>query len=375
MPRNTIRRVPGSNRSSSESNRSPPNGWTLRLSRPRASPAPARKPPITPSNRLIVPHHRPAPPRASSPPGPQPARARHLPIDRAKSRCYGTGTAPPGAPRGSCCRSALAWLPPQRQMKAPPPTGAIGGVAWPSTAPPSQQLADGAAGGRADAHARRAADRALPRAEASADAYAVQLARSGQEAAGGARVVGKKIGLTSLAMQRMLNVDQPDYGHLLDTMTSSKAAEMPDRRADPDASRARDRLRPEGRPDRPQRHSRAGAGGHGVTSRRPWRSSTAACATGRSSSGDTVADNGSSARVVLGTTSSSARRVSTSRSFVGSSSRRTLPPLRRSLARCTRFRSPPERSPTRFCWSPPLKLNHDTYCREFTSRLPSTMVS
>src|SRR5262249_48927522 len=53
--------------------------------------------------------------------------------------------------------------------------------------------------------------------------------------------------------------------------------------------------------------------------------------------------------------SSSARRVSTSRSFVGSSRSRTLPPERRSLARWTRFRSPPLRSETRFCWSEPLK--------------------
>ena len=42
--------------------------------------------------------------------------------------------------------------------------------------------------------------------------------------------------------------------------------------------------------------------------------------------------------------SSSARSVSTSRSFVGSSSSSTLPPLRSSFARWTRFRSPPERS-------------------------------
>ena len=55
--------------------------------------------------------------------------------------------------------------------------------------------------------------------------------------------------------------------------------------------------------------------------------------------------------------SSSARSVSTSRSFVGSSSSSRLPPQRRSFARWTRFRSPPERSPTRFCWSEPLKLN------------------
>ncbi len=58
--------------------------------------------------------------------------------------------------------------------------------------------------------------------------------------------------------------------------------------------------------------------------------------------------------------SSSARSVSTSRSFVGSSSSSRLPPERRSLARCRRLRSPPERSETRFCWSPPRKLNDAT---------------
>src|SRR5262245_9588547 len=73
--------------------------------------------------------------------------------------------------------------------------------------------------------------------------------------------------------------------------------------------------------------------------------------------------------------SSSARRVSTSRSFVGSSSSSTLPPERSSFARWTRLRSPPESWPTGFCWSPPLKLNQLVYCREFTSRLPSSIVS
>ena len=50
-----------------------------------------------------------------------------------------------------------------------------------------------------------------------------------------------------------------------------------------------------------------------------------------------------------------ARNVSTSRSLVGSSSRRTLPPLRSTLASSTRLRSPPESWPTFFCWSLPLK--------------------
>ncbi|MDX3102634.1 2-keto-4-pentenoate hydratase [Nonomuraea angiospora] len=36
--------------------------------------------------------------------------------------------------------------------------------------------------------------------------------------AGGARIVGHKVGLTSAVMRRQLGVDQPDYGHLLDGM-------------------------------------------------------------------------------------------------------------------------------------------------------------
>ena len=34
----------------------------------------------------------------------------------------------------------------------------------------------------------------------------------------GARVIGHKVGLSSEAMQKMMNVDEPDYGHLLDDM-------------------------------------------------------------------------------------------------------------------------------------------------------------
>ncbi|HET8564728.1 MAG TPA: fumarylacetoacetate hydrolase family protein [Candidatus Binatia bacterium] len=50
------------------------------------------------------------------------------------------------------------------------------------------------------------------------EAYRIQLALMELKTAQGAKVVGKKIGLTSQAMQKMLNVDQPDYGHLLDGM-------------------------------------------------------------------------------------------------------------------------------------------------------------
>ena len=46
---------------------------------------------------------------------------------------------------------------------------------------------------------------------------------------------------------------------------------------------------------------------------------------------------------------SKARRVFTSRSFVGSSSSKTFAPSFSILARCTRFRSPPESLDTFFC--------------------------
>src|SRR6476646_9524354 len=62
--------------------------------------------------------------------------------------------------------------------------------------------------------------------------------------------------------------------------------------------------------------------------------------------------------------SSSARSVSTSRSLLGSSSSSTLAPVLSILARCTRLRSPPDNEPIFFCWSPPLKLNAETYPRE-----------
>jgi len=56
------------------------------------------------------------------------------------------------------------------------------------------------------------------------EAYRIQLALIEMKKADGAKVVGKKIGLTSKAMQKMLSVDQPDYGHILDNMVLQDSA-------------------------------------------------------------------------------------------------------------------------------------------------------
>ncbi|GAX90366.1 2-keto-4-pentenoate hydratase [Effusibacillus lacus] len=59
------------------------------------------------------------------------------------------------------------------------------------------------------------------------EAYQVQLVTIGRKVESGHRIVGKKIGLTSLAMQKLLGVDQPDYGHLLDSMVVENGGSIP----------------------------------------------------------------------------------------------------------------------------------------------------
>jgi 2-keto-4-pentenoate hydratase len=58
------------------------------------------------------------------------------------------------------------------------------------------------------------------------DAYQIQLANIAKRLAEGATVTGHKVGLSAKAMQRMLGVNEPDYGHLLDTMFAFENAEV-----------------------------------------------------------------------------------------------------------------------------------------------------
>ena len=50
------------------------------------------------------------------------------------------------------------------------------------------------------------------------DAYGIQLAIVELRLAAGGKIVGKKIGLSGKVMQELLGVDEPDYGHLFDNM-------------------------------------------------------------------------------------------------------------------------------------------------------------
>jgi 2-keto-4-pentenoate hydratase len=59
------------------------------------------------------------------------------------------------------------------------------------------------------------------------DAYAVQDLNVRRRLAAGERLVGHKVGLTSLAMQRQLGVDEPDFGALLSTMVLPDGGTVP----------------------------------------------------------------------------------------------------------------------------------------------------
>ncbi len=59
------------------------------------------------------------------------------------------------------------------------------------------------------------------------DAYHISLRMVERRVEAGEKIIGKKIGVTSKAVQNMLNVHQPDFGYLTDNMVFNQGEEMP----------------------------------------------------------------------------------------------------------------------------------------------------
>jgi len=81
-------------------------------------------------------------------------------------------------------------------------------------------------------NALRARETVAPLTEREADitiedAYYVSMQMLERRKADGERVIGKKIGVTSKAVQAMLNVHQPDFGYLTDAMLYGNGEELP----------------------------------------------------------------------------------------------------------------------------------------------------
>lgn len=132
-----------------------------------------------------------------------------------------------------------------------------------------------------------------------ADAYAIQSAGLDMRKAEGAVIRGHKVGLTAKAMQRQFGVTTPDYGALLDTMFVAEDEVIPA------STLIQPRVEPEvacvlGRP----------LAGPGVTTADALRAIAFVCPSleiidsritdWKIGLVDTIADNASSARVVLG---------------------------------------------------------------------------
>ena len=60
-----------------------------------------------------------------------------------------------------------------------------------------------------------------------ADAYRIQMINVERAVAKGRRIVGRKVGLTSIAMQKMFGVNEPDFGHLFEDMMLRDGTECP----------------------------------------------------------------------------------------------------------------------------------------------------
>jgi 2-oxo-hept-3-ene-1,7-dioate hydratase len=58
------------------------------------------------------------------------------------------------------------------------------------------------------------------------DAYAISTEVANRKIAAGAKLIGHKVGLTSKAMQRSSQIDEPDFGYLLDNMMIADGASV-----------------------------------------------------------------------------------------------------------------------------------------------------
>lgn len=58
------------------------------------------------------------------------------------------------------------------------------------------------------------------------DSYAISSAVAQHKIANGAKLIGHKVGLTSKAMQASSQINEPDYGHLLDNMMVADGAKV-----------------------------------------------------------------------------------------------------------------------------------------------------
>ena len=98
-----------------------------------------------------------------------------------------------------------------------------------------------------------------PAAEANlslADAYRIQMINVDRSVAAGRRIVGRKVGLTSLAMQKMFGVNEPDFGHLFDDMILTSDTECIVSSLLLATSRTGDRVRSFARASRTRRQAR-----------------------------------------------------------------------------------------------------------------------
>jgi 2-oxo-hept-3-ene-1,7-dioate hydratase len=59
------------------------------------------------------------------------------------------------------------------------------------------------------------------------DAYAISTEVTKRKIAAGAKLIGHKVGLTSKAMQRSSQINEPDFGYLLDDMMIADGASIP----------------------------------------------------------------------------------------------------------------------------------------------------